>query len=83
MENTVKIIWNGCDAHMELALNSHRDGVKFDEDKNEFYTVDNNEICYAFDAVEVDENDIPVDEDGEPDYDGLILCESGKIYKEI
>ena len=35
----------------------------------------------AFEATEIDPANLPKDEDGEPDFNGVFGSESGKFYK--
>lgn len=71
-----KIVWNGCDNYVEAAQAEQRgydfDGEKLYHGAQEFT---------AFDATEIDPADLPKDEDGEPDFNGVFGSESGKFYK--
>ena len=41
------------------------------------------EVHFGFMAEEVPEQDVPRDEDGEMNLDGLFLCSNGKIYRAL
>ena len=70
-----KIVWNGCDGYVEaedaVARGYDFDGEKLYHGAKEFT---------AFEATEVSPADLPKDEDGEPDVDGVFCSESGKVY---
>lgn len=70
------IVWNGCDGYVEADEAVQRghnfDGKKLYHGAREFA---------AFEAVEISPEDLPKDEDGEPDCSGVFSSESGKFYK--
>jgi hypothetical protein len=62
------IIWNGCD------------GYNYAEAGEKNYT--RTETFSAFEVVEVQKEDVPVDADGALDFDGLFTVESdGRTWK--
>lgn len=71
-----KIVWNGCDNYVE-ADQATQLGYEFDGEK----------LCHgaqeftAFEVTEIDPEDLPKDEDGEPDFNIVFGSESGKFYK--
>lgn len=71
-----KIVWNGCDNYVEVSEAEQRgydfDGEKLYHGSHEFS---------AFDATEINPEELPKDEDGEPDFNGVFGSESGKFYK--
>ena len=74
--NVTMIVWNGCDSYVEAAEAIQRgytfDGTTLYSGAHEFA---------AFDAIEVDPYTLPTDEEGAPDFDGIIGSESGKYYR--
>ena len=70
-----KIVWNGCDNYIEADKATERgyqfDGLKLYHRAEEFT---------AFEAEEIDPADLPKDEDGEPDFNGVFGTETGKFY---
>ena len=76
-----QLIWNGCDGYIEL------DELRIDND----YYVDKNgnatlyttrESFTAFPAVQVALTSVPM-VDGEYDFDGLFMTESGRVYRAL
>ena len=65
--NTVKLVWNGCDSYIESTESVFT--------RSEEFT--------PFDVVEIDIENLPKDEDGELDFDGVFGAESGKFYRAI
>jgi hypothetical protein len=61
----IKLAWNGCNSYIE-------------SDKSVFTQ---REEFKPFEAVEIDINTLPVDEDGEINMDGVLGCENGKYYR--
>jgi len=72
-----KIVWNGCDGYVEADLAAHR-GYNFYDGK----LYHGSQEFTAFDATEINPADLPKDEDGELDFNGVFGCESGKFYRE-
>ena len=71
-----KIVWNGRDGYVEAEQATQR-GYDFDGEK--LYHVA--QEFTAFEATEINPADLPKDEDGEPDLNGVFGSESGKFYK--
>jgi hypothetical protein len=71
-----KIIWNGCDSYVEADQAAAR-GHDFDGEL--LYT--QSEVFTAFEATEINPEDLPKDEDGDPDFDGVLGTETGKFYR--
>lgn len=79
-----QIIWNGCDGYIETSLLFSPD-YKFDVNDDGSY------VLYAkggpfmsIEVEEIDESEIPVDEDGEMDFpDDVYLSETGHFYREL
>lgn len=70
-----KIIWNGCDSYVEA-----------DEARRRGYDCDGDTLYHgakafeAFEAREVNLDDLPKDDDGEPSTDGVYGTETGRYY---
>ena len=71
-----KIVWNGCDNYVEADQAAQR-GHEFDGEK----LYPGAQEFTAFEATEIDPANLPKDEDGEPDFNGVFGSESGKFYK--
>lgn len=63
--NTTLIAWNGCDSYVESDASIFTSREEFK----------------PFPATEIAMADVPKDEDGELDFEGLFLTESGRVYK--
>ena len=74
---TVKIVWNDCDAYIELDVAESRTERKVEGDK----LIGRNETHTAIEVVPALWAHVPEDEDGEPNFDGFYLTETGNIYK--
>lgn len=70
------IVWNGCDGYVEADEAVSR-GDDFDGGTL-FYGA---QSFKAFEATEVKLADLPVDDDGEPDMNGVLVSETGKFYR--
>jgi len=70
------IVWNGCDSYVEASEAVSR-GHNFDG--KHLFT--NRESFAAFEAAKIDVSELPLDEDGEPDFDGVFGTETGNFYK--
>lgn len=75
--NTVKLVWNGCDEYIELSK-AEDYGYKIQGE-----LIGKTEVHKAFDAVPCTLADIPLDEDGERDFDGFTMTETGNYYRII
>ncbi len=73
---TVKLVWNDCDGYIELHRAIDR-GYEIQGDK----LIGKTEVHKAFDAVPCALTDIPVDEDGERNFDGFTMTETGNYYR--
>jgi hypothetical protein len=73
-----KIVWNGCDSYVEIDQAVARG---YDCDGEVLYTP--REAFTAFEAIEINPADLPVDEDGEPDFNGVIGTETGRFYRAV
>jgi hypothetical protein len=73
--SVTKIVWNGCDCYIE-ADDAVRLGHDFDGEKLYHGAV----AFSVFDATEIEVEDLPKDEYGEPDFDGVFGTETGKFY---
>ena len=62
---TTQICWNGCDGYIESSRSTFTPREEFK----------------PFAATEIPMSEVPKDEDGELDFEGLFLCESGRVYK--
>ena len=72
----MKLVWNGCDAFIESRL-AQRYGHDFEAGQ-----LFSGAHAYSeFDAVEIDVSLLPLDDDGEPDMNGVLASESGKLYR--
>ncbi len=71
-----KIVWNGCDNYVE-AEEASRLGHNFDGET----LFHGSQSFKAFEANEINLNELPLDEDGEPISDGVLGSESGKFYR--
>ena len=71
-----KIVWNGCDSHIEADL-AEQHGYKFDGEK----LYHGAQEFTAFDATEINLEDLSKDEDGEPDLNGVLGTETGRLYR--
>lgn len=74
--NTTKIVWNGSDNYVEADEAKSR-GHDFDGGK--LYT--QRQAFAVFDAVEINPAELPCDEDGEPDMNGVLGTETGRYYR--
>jgi len=75
---TVKIVFNGCDGYVELDSAAAR-GYEVLEGK----LIATTGSFTPFSVTPSSLNEIPVDEEGEKVFEGFILTESGKVYREI
>jgi hypothetical protein len=71
-----EIVWNGCDGYVAAA---DADRLGYDFDGKSLYH--GSKSFQAFIAEEVAESDVPLDEDGEPDYDGLAVLPYGRVFR--
>ena len=71
-----KIVWNGCDGYVEadeaVSRGHDFDGEKLYHGAQEFT---------AFEATEINPDDLPKDEDGEPIFDRVLGSETGRFYR--
>lgn len=73
----MRIVWNGIDGYIETE-NAIAFGYRFDGEK----LYHGSESFQAFDVVEIMPQDLPKDEDGEPDFNGVFGCPiSGRFYR--
>jgi hypothetical protein len=75
---TTKIVWNGCDSYVECDAAVSR-CVNFDGE----FTHTTREKFAAFDAVKINPDTLPKDENGETDFDGIFGTETGNFYKPV
>ena len=68
MTKKVFIAWNGCDGHTET------DGSPVYKGAHEFP---------AFEVTPASIEEVPVDEDGEKDFTGFFLTDTGNVYKAL
>jgi hypothetical protein len=61
-----QICWNGCDGYTESAASIFTTREEFK----------------PFAAVEIPMADVPKDEDGELDFNGLFLTDTGHVYRD-
>lgn len=66
--NRFFIAWNGCDGFTET------DGTPIYKGSKEFP---------AFEVVPARIDDVPLDDDGEHDFTGFFLTDTGNVYREI
>lgn len=63
------LIWNGCD------------GYKVAEEGEELFTRSQRYEAFPV-GEEITLADVPLDDDGEPDFTGIIITECGKIFRD-
>jgi hypothetical protein len=80
MNATTQLIWNGCDGYKEVQKLNQDDSCE-QLDDGTFKLYHRSESFTSFPAVEISLDDVPADEDGEPDFDGLFVTDCGKIYR--
>lgn len=68
MNSKTLIVWNGCDGYTETTDAVHYHGAR---------------EWRAFEVVPACIDEVPVDEDGEHDFTGFYLTESGNVYREV
>jgi len=66
MTAPILIVWNGCDGYTETTALVHYNRA------DEFH---------AFRVVPASIEEVPVDEDGEKDFTGLLLTDTGNLYR--
>lgn len=76
-QKTVKIVWNDCDGYIELDVAESRTERKVEGDK----LIGRHETHTAIEVVPASIDEVPVDEDGEKNFDGFFLTETGNVYK--
>ena len=64
---STKIVWNGCDAYIESSESVFTPREEFK----------------PFAVTEVSEEDVPVDGDGEFDFNGIFVTENGDTWKKL
>jgi len=64
---TTKIVWNGCDNHIESNESVFTRGEEFT----------------PFEVIEVPLSEIKIDEDGDYEFDGIFVTEAGKFYRSV
>jgi hypothetical protein len=80
MNKTTQIIWNGVDGYKEVERLDQDDRFEQMEDGS-FKLYTRTESFTSFPVVQIAEADVPRDEDGELDFDGLFVTESFNIYR--
>ena len=74
--STTKIVWNGCDSYVEADEAASRghdfDGTTLYHGAHSFT---------AIDAIQINPDDLPKDEGGEPIMDGVLGTETGRFYR--
>jgi hypothetical protein len=68
MQKRFFLAWNGCDAHTET------DGSPIYRGPHTFP---------AFEVVPARIDDVPLDDDGEHDFTGFFLTDSGNVYRAV
>ena len=71
-----KIVWNGCDGYVEA---DEAVGRGYDFDGATLFH--GGQAFKAFEATEIKPEDLPVDDDGEVDVNGVFGTETGRYYK--
>lgn len=78
-----QIVWNGCDSYIEVE-SLDRSGLDFSFVNGKAIVFHGSQSFEAFDAIEISVDSLPKDDDGEPDFDGVLGSEtSGKFYKSL
>lgn len=72
----MKIVWNGIDNYIE-SDQAVRRGHDFDGERLYHGT----QVFTAFNAIEIDPKILPLDDDGETDFSGVLGTETGHYYK--
>ena len=78
----IELVWNGCDGYVEVdeAVRRGYDIVRRPDGTAALYT--QREGFASFGAVEISAKDVPI-VDGELDYDGIFMTESGRVYRAV
>ncbi len=72
----MKIVWNGSDTYV-LADEAVERGCDFD---GEFLYAQVHKF-QAFEVEEVDVSTLPLDDEGNPDFNGILGCMDGQFYR--
>lgn len=78
--NSTQIIWNGVDGYKEVEHLNQDDNFEKMKDGS-FQLWNRTESFSSFPVVKIAEADVPRDDDGEFDFDGLFVTEAFNIYR--
>ena len=71
------IVWNGCDSYTEWDFVLESADYKIHQGE----LITQTESFAPFEVERIDMNDVPIDEDGEKNFEWLYLTENGNVYK--
>lgn len=79
--NPTHIIWNGCDAYESVDNLSAPDYNIEPNDQGGYTLWTQTEHFHSIPCLPADPDTVPTDEDGEPDYTGLIVTHDFRVWR--